>query len=149
MTTKNSSIDTESGEVSYIDECTIGNDMDELTDNINRLMFLCHGVAVESGWWDDIRTDSPIIRNDGEMLCLMHSELSEAMEGLRKDLMDTHLPERKMAEVELADCVIRIMDFAGAKNYDLGGAVIEKIRYNTKRADHKPENRAKEGGKKF
>lgn len=121
----------------------------ELPDEINALTDLCHGVAVESGWWHDTTTGKRLDRNDGELLCLMHSEISEAMEGLRKNQMDDHLPSRPMAEVELADCIIRILDFAGSKNYDIGGALMEKLNYNVRRADHKPENRAKEGGKSF
>jgi NTP pyrophosphatase (non-canonical NTP hydrolase) len=89
------------------------------------------------------------VRNEPEMLCLIHSEISEALEGIRKDLKDDHLPERPMVEVELADAVIRIFDYAGYKNMDLAGAVLDKMEYNRKRADHKIENRAKEGGKKF
>jgi hypothetical protein len=54
-----------------------------------------------------------------------------------------------MVEVELADALIRICDLAGAMDLDLGGAVAEKLLYNQSRADHKPENRALEGGKKF
>jgi len=84
-----------------------------------------------------------------EKLCLIHSEVSEAMEGYRKGLMDDHLPHRPMIEVELADAVIRIADLAGALGLDLGGAIAEKLQYNQARADHKPENRAKEGGKAF
>ena len=76
-------------------------------------------------------------------------EIAEAMEGERKDLMDDHLPHRKMAEVELADAVIRILDYAGAFGYDVEGAIEEKLEYNKHRADHKRENRAKEGGKQF
>ncbi len=84
-----------------------------------------------------------------EKLCLSHSEVSEAMEGYRKGLQDDHLPHRSMLEVELAYAVIRIADLAGALGLDLGGAIAEKLRYNQQRADHKPENRAKEGGKAF
>lgn len=80
---------------------------------------------------------------------LMVSEIAEAMEGERKDLMDDHLPGRKMAEVEMADAVIRIADYCGAHGYDLAGAIIEKLAYNAQRADHKLENRAKVGGKTF
>lgn len=72
-------------------------------------------------------------RNKGEMIALMHSELSEALEGLRKNLMDDHLPHRTMLETELADTVIRILDFGGGFNLDIGGAVIEKMRYNATR----------------
>lgn len=98
-----------------------------------------------AGWW----TDNPEERNKPELLCLIHSEISEAMEGLRKDLNDDHLPERKMVEVELADAVIRILDMAGAFGYDIEGALYDKFAYNQQRADHKKENREKEGGKKF
>lgn len=110
--------------------------------NISQLQDLCHTRAKNAGWHD-----TP--REEGTMIALIHSEVSEAMEGLRKDLMDDHLPHRKMAEVELADAVIRIMDFAGLKGYDLQEAIQDKLEYNLTRADHKKENREKEGGKKF
>jgi hypothetical protein len=74
-------------------------------------------------WWHDLVTGERLDRNKGELICLMHSELSEAMEGERKNLMDDKLPHRKMAEVELADTLIRIFDYAGAYGYDLDGAV--------------------------
>jgi hypothetical protein len=83
------------------------------------------------------------------MIALIHSEISEAMEGERKGLMDDHLPNRPMAEVEMADAIIRIMDYCGRWGYDIGGAIMNKIEYNKNRADHKLENRVKDGGKKF
>lgn len=110
---------------------------------------LCHGLAKQAGWWNDLVTGEPKDRNDGEMIALMHSELSEALEGLRKDRNDDHLPHRKQVEVELADTLVRIFDYAGARGLDLAGALIEKLAYNAQRADHKPENRAKADGKKF
>lgn len=63
--------------------------------------------------------------------------------------MDDKLPNRKMAEVELADAIIRICDLAGAMKMDLGAALVEKLCYNAKRADHDLENRKKEGGKAY
>lgn len=116
---------------------------------INKLRDMCYKASKDAGWHTNLETGELIDRNKGEMLCLIHSEISEAMEGERKGLMDDHLPERPMVEVELADAVIRIMDYAGRFGYDLGGAVIEKLEYNANRADHKLENRTKEGGKKF
>ncbi|QMP19220.1 hypothetical protein [Pseudomonas phage Persinger] len=110
---------------------------------------LCHGLAKRAGWWHDLQTGEPKDRNDGEMIALMHSELSEALEGLRKDRQDDHLPHRRSVEVELADTLVRIFDYAGARGLDLAGALVEKLAYNAKRADHKPENRAKADGKKF
>ena len=80
---------------------------------------------------------------------LITSEIAEAMEGARKNLMDSHLKNRKMFEVELADAIIRIFDTAGKYNIDLGGAFVEKLEYNLNREDHKLENREKDGGKKF
>lgn len=80
-------------------------------------------------------------------LALCHSELSEALEGMRKNLMDDHLPHRKMVEVELADTIIRILDLCGYMRLDIGGALREKYLYNQQRADHKLSNRNSDGGK--
>lgn len=118
-------------------------------DDINTLAAVVHRLNNHAGWWHDIETGEPLERNVGELLCLMHSELSEAMEADRKDLMDDKLPHRKGLEVELADLMIRVLDVAGASGMDIGGAIVEKLEYNLKRADHKPENRIKEGGKKY
>lgn len=165
------------------------------------------------GWWDDPH------RCLYECLQLVSTEVSEATEGERKNLMDDHLPARKMGEVELADALIRTLDLAGRLGftyvrtsskealkemahskrywsvgklhlwinagvvavadelssgaskdlvdtalsrlidsiqivanvfqYDIHGAMDEKLEYNKHRADHKRENRQKEGGKAF
>tara|TARA_B110000003_G_scaffold258729_1_gene278140 strand:- start:170 stop:538 length:369 start_codon:yes stop_codon:yes gene_type:complete len=108
----------------------------------------CHEAAVKGGWWHD-REGKKKERNVGELLCLIHSEISEAMEGARKGLMDTHLKHKSMMEVELADAVIRIFDLAESKGFNLGQTIYEKLEYNKSRADHKIKNRLKEGGKKF
>lgn len=111
----------------------------------------CHGLAIASGWWNDLKTGEDMRgkRNVGELLCLVHSEISEAMEGHRKGLMDDKLTHRTMLEVELADAVIRIMDMAGGYDLDIGGAIAEKLLFNQSRADHKIENRKAEGGKAY
>lgn len=121
----------------------------QLALEVNRLVDICYNASYAGGWHTDRFTGKLLDRNRAEMLCLIHSEISEAMEGERKGLMDDHLPNRPMAEVELADAVIRIGDYCGRWGYDLGGAIEEKLAYNATRADHKPENRAQEGGKKF
>lgn len=109
----------------------------------------CHKTAVDAGWYVDVTTGEAKERNFGEVIALMHSELSEALEADRKGLMDDKLPHRPGVEVELADCIIRIFDTAAALKLDLAGAIIEKNEYNRKRADHKPESRGKQGGKKY
>ena len=78
-----------------------------------------------------------------------HSEISECLEGVRKGLMDDHLPHRRMEEVEMADALIRILDYCGGFGLDLQGAYEEKMAYNASRADHQLDFRRTEGGKKF
>lgn len=120
----------------------------------------CHNASRNAGWWRSPATGADYswelrartrfgLALGAEKLCLIHSEVSEAMEGLRKDLDDDKLPHRKMLEVELADAVIRIFDLAGAYGFDLGGAITEKMEFNEQRPDHKPEARAAAGGKAF
>jgi len=105
--------------------------------------------ADNAQWWKDLATGERLVRNKGELLMLIVSEVAEAMEGERKNLMDDKLPHRKMAEVELTDALIRIFDYAGAHGYDLEGAYQEKRAYNKKRADHSVAGRLAAGGKKW
>ena len=119
-----------------------------MKNQINELRDLCYNEALQKGWHTDPNGELKDM-NKGQMLMLIVSEVAEAMEGERKGLMDDHLPNRPMAEVEMADALIRIMDYCGRWNYDIGGAVVEKMEYNRNRADHKLENRQKENGKKF
>lgn len=129
-----------------------------LRHHTEKLVEICHHQALRQGWWTDLRTgedlrgdgdDGRPRRNIGELLCLVHSEISEAMEGARKGLADDKLPHRPMLEVELADAVIRILDIAGGLRLDLPGALAEKMAYNAQRVDHTVAARAEAGGKRF
>ena len=115
---------------------------------IRAAQHLAHKTANEAGWYRDPQTGEPIKRNFGEVVALMHSELSEALEADRKGLMDDKLPHRDGREVEFADCILRILDTAAALGLDVAGALIEKNRVNQVRADHKLENRS-DGGKRY
>ena len=175
--------------------------------NINELAVDIHESCKSAGWWDNPN------RCVYECLQLVSTEIAEATEGERKDLMDDHLTHRKAGDVELADALIRILDLGGKyvwkydqtlgynhmiqplasigcqhlscnmeliklyeaivgrdglgktlhysrfinsllkvaeiNGYDIESAMMEKREYNKTREDHKRENRAKEGGKKF
>jgi hypothetical protein len=77
---------------------------------LNEFAKVCH--EANKKWWQDIETGNPINRNQFELLALAISEVSECLEGERKNLMDDKLPHRKMAEVEMADTKIRLCDFS-------------------------------------
>lgn len=85
--------------------------------SINDFIKKCHHIAKTKGWWQDVR-------NDGELIALMHSELSEALEAMRN-----HGKKEELAE-ELADCCIRIFDYCGARKINLEQALLKKIEYN-------------------
>ena len=132
----------------------------EISDSVALLVGECHGASRKAGWWHDNFTGEDLREHCcvgtrlgkalvAEKLCLIHSEVSEAMEGHRKGLMDDKLPQFKAITVELADACIRIFDLAGALGLDLGPALAAKMAYNAQREDHKPENRAKPGGKAY
>lgn len=134
-------------------------DMDEQYA-IETLQRKIHQGNIDAGWWTDLSTNQDLAEECrkgtrfgkalvAEKLVLIHSEISEAMEAARKNLMDDKLPHRKGIEVELADAVIRILDLCGALNLDLAGAIQEKLWYNLSRPDHQIENRKGANGKQF
>lgn len=83
---------------------------------ISELQKEIHGNAIEHGWWEDQR---PI----PELLCLVHAEVSEALEAYRKR-DDEHMAE------ELADIVIRVMDMCEAYDIDLAHEITRKHEIN-------------------
>ena len=87
--------------------------------NINWIAREVHLNAIEKGWWE---TDRPI----PEILALIHSEVSEALEAYRKFDNDN------FAE-ELADTVIRIFDLSVKLGIDIEKEIIKKHEFNKTR----------------
>jgi NTP pyrophosphatase (non-canonical NTP hydrolase) len=88
---------------------------------------IAHQNALSNGFWDQER-------NNGEMIALCHSELSEALEALRHNIQqDDKIPRYSGVEAELADTIIRIMDMAVGNGWDVPGALLAKIVYNLDR----------------
>jgi len=111
----------------------------------------CHQDAKEANWWPmkdgNVDTSNPYLFSSKLMLIV--SELAEALEGDRKNLMDDKLPQYHSRETELADAVIRIFDLAGAYNLRLADAFFDKLEYNKTRQDHTTEARNAVNGKKY
>lgn len=112
---------------------------------INQLAKQVHQNAKDHGFFDKEK-------NIGEMLCLIHSEVSEALEADRKndycvlypdsvkeiiakpDFLDRYKSFIKGSfEEEMADIVIRVMDLCAFKNIDLEAHIKAKMRYNSLR----------------
>jgi len=95
----------------------------------NQLCAEMHEYSKRHGFWIEGKQ-----RNFGEMIALVHSELSEALEAARVgNSIDEKLPDFNCITVELADAIIRIMDIAGGYAYPLGHAIIAKMKFNETR----------------
>ena len=96
---------------------------------VNQLVQESYQNARVHGWHDEPRTI-------GDLICLMHSELSEALEEHRNGRLPTEVyyndskPNKPEGiPVELADCVIRIFDFCGLYDIDLGTILNQKMQF--------------------
>lgn len=94
---------------------------------LNSLAEVCFRESAKRGFWDEDR-------NKGEMLALIHSEVSEVLEAIRdEDEESEKIASFTREEEELADIIIRVLDYAGGFNLDIAGALEAKLSYNKQR----------------
>lgn len=101
--------------------------------DLDKFMSEVHQVARDKGWWD-----APV-KTDLECHMLMVAEIAEASEEVRREAItgifyhksDAYKPEGEV--VELADCILRIFDYAKGKNLSLIEALLKKNQYNKTR----------------
>ncbi len=87
-----------------------------------------HQNSKDHGFWAEIPNTSRLLA----ALALMHSEISEVAEVIRKDprAMSTKCPEITAEAEECADILLRLLDYCGARGIDLGTAAAAKHEYN-------------------
>src|SRR3990167_4081465 len=93
--------------------------------NLNTLAKEFYDNAAAHGFWEN--------PNKGERIALMHSELSEALEAIRKPVESTKCPGFSAEVEELADAIIRILDYCAFYGLPIHEAVMAKHEYNIKR----------------
>ena len=97
-----------------------------------------HANSRAKGWWDDrdelSKTPAGHVAVDIGCLALAGTELAEAIEATRVPCQDDHIPFFTGQEAEIADAIIRLLDFAAARNLKVVDALIAKTEFNKTRS---------------
>jgi NTP pyrophosphatase (non-canonical NTP hydrolase) len=99
----------------------------QVRETIELLCFACYETACEKGWWQKER-EIP------QLLALVHSEVSEALEAWRNAEEYGKLPSVTPFEEELADILIRVFDMSEHFGFNLATALLAKMDYNKTRS---------------
>jgi NTP pyrophosphatase (non-canonical NTP hydrolase) len=98
-----------------------------LQQGLKELAEAIHQNAIRKGFYDPPPSDL-------ERFTLMHAEISEAAEGIRhSNPPSEHIPEFSSVEEEMADTIIRILDYAEYRQLRLCEAILAKHEYNLTR----------------
>lgn len=108
--------------------------------SIAELQKEAYRISKEHGFHDG---ETPSTVPIPEKLCLIHSEVSEALESVRNGEPQFHIVNGKPEGIaaELADVVIRVLDLSEAIGINLSHAIAAKMEYN--------RNRPMKHGKRF
>lgn len=122
----------------------------DFVESWNHIAAIHHALMRSKGFWkleDEIcdlldeanRPDllaAVVAAFDGQKIALQTSEASEALEGLRHgNGPDDKIPQFTAAEAEFADVILRLMDHAYARGWDVAGALVAKFKMNATRAN--------------
>lgn len=133
--------------VTRLDEELAGLESFHVPAAVNHLRDLAYASAVAAGWHDP-KVIEGVHREPsaGERVALIHEEATELLGHIRDGYVAGHWTDREGdalpsgpgkpegPDVELADIVIRCLDYAGRYEIDLGAVIAEKMRYNRERA---------------
>lgn len=109
---------------------------------INEMAEAAHKLATEKGFWDDmdvalavpgIDRDAVELAFYGQKVALIGEELGELTSALRKPGQCEKIPEMTGEEEEVADIVIRLMDYCVRRGIDLERVIRLKHEFNAGR----------------
>lgn len=115
----------------------------KIVSGVRHLMFVAHRISREHGFWEEyeqtveiLAAADPglgakyIIDTKLSKMGLVGSEVGEAVEGIRKPKPDDHCPEFTSEEVEIADAIIRLVEYSEKFQLRLPEAIMAKMKYN-------------------